>query len=64
MDEAVMWSHPDLADNIWINEGEELNAGVDADGNGYVDDKYGYNFVRNTPITSWTSLRLLFRKRI
>lgn len=55
MDEAVMWSHPDLADNIWINEGEELNAGVDADGNGYVDDKYGYNFVRNTPITSWTS---------
>ena len=55
MDEAVMWSHPDLAANIWINEGEELNAGVDADGNGYVDDKYGYNFVRNTSITSWTS---------
>lgn len=55
MDEAVMWSHPDLADNIWINEGEELNAGVDADGNGYIDDRYGYNFVRNTPITSWTS---------
>lgn len=55
MDEAVMWSHPDLADNIWINEGEEYSAGVDADGNGYVDDKYGYNFVRNTPITSWTS---------
>ncbi len=55
MDEAVMWSHPDLADNIWINEGEELNAGVDADGNGYVDDRYGYNFVRNTGITSWTS---------
>ena len=55
MDEAVMWSHPDLADNIWINEGEELNAGVDADGNGYVDDRYGYNFVRNTAITSWTS---------
>ncbi|MBO5901285.1 MAG: S8 family serine peptidase [Alistipes sp.] len=55
MDEAVMWSHPDLADNIWINEGEEYDAGIDADGNGYVDDKYGYNFVRNTPITSWTS---------
>jgi subtilisin family serine protease len=55
MDEAVMWSHPDLADNIWINEGEELNAGVDADGNGYIGDKYGYNFVRNTGITSWTS---------
>lgn len=55
MDEAVMWSHPDLEDNIWINEGEELHAGVDADGNGYKDDKYGYNFVRNTGVTSWTS---------
>lgn len=55
MDEAVMWSHPDLAENIWINEGEELYAGKDADDNGYVDDKYGYNFVRNTAITSWTS---------
>ena len=55
MDEAVMWSHPDLAANIWINEGEDLYAGKDADGNGYVDDKYGYNFVRNTAITSWTS---------
>ena len=55
MDEAVMWSHPDLMDNIWVNEGEELYAGKDADGNGYVDDRYGYNFVRNTGITSWTS---------
>ena len=55
MDEAVMWSHPDLADNIWINEGEELYAGKDADSNGYVDDRYGYNFVKNTGITSWTS---------
>lgn len=55
MDEAVMWSHPDLADNIWVNEAEQLHAGVDADGNGYVDDRYGYNFVRNTGITSWTS---------
>lgn len=54
-DEAVMWSHPDLQDNIWVNEGEELHAGKDADGNGYVDDRYGYNFVKNTGITSWTS---------
>ena len=55
MDEAIMWSHPDLADNIWINECEQLHAGVDADGNGYKDDRYGYNFVRNTGVTSWTS---------
>lgn len=55
MDEAPMWSHPDLEPNIWVNEGEELHAGKDADGNGYKDDKYGYNFVRNTGVTSWTS---------
>ena len=55
MDEAPMWSHPDLEANIWVNEGEELHAGKDADGNGYKDDKYGYNFVRNTGVTSWTS---------
>lgn len=55
MDEAVMWSHPDLADNIWINEAEELHAGIDGDGNGYKDDRYGYNFVRDSGILSWTS---------
>ena len=55
LDEAVMYTHPDLKDNIWINEGEELYAGKDADGNGYKDDKYGYNFVKNTAITSWMS---------
>lgn len=55
MDEAPMWSHPDLEANIWVNEGEELHAGKDADRNGYKDDKYGYNFVRNTGVTSWTS---------
>ena len=54
-DEAVMWNHPDLQDNIWVNHAEELHAGKDGDGNGYIDDRYGYNFVRNTGITSWTS---------
>ena len=55
MDEAVMWSHPDLEANIWINEGEELHAGKDSDNNGYKDDRYGYNFVRNTAAISWTT---------
>lgn len=45
-DEAVQYNHPDLADNMWVNE-KELNGkeGVDDDGNGYVDDIYGYNFL-------------------
>ena len=42
-------THPDLKDNLWINEAE-LNGqpGVDDDGDGYVDDIYGYNFVINS----------------
>ena len=53
LDEGVMNTHPDLAGNIWINEDEELYADKDADGNGYKDDKYGYNFVSNTGVISW-----------
>lgn len=47
-DQGVEYSHEDLNGNMWVNE-EELNGepGVDNDGNGYVDDVYGYNFVRN-----------------
>ena len=56
MDEAVMWSHPDLQANIWTNEKEKDGvSGSDDDGNGYKDDKYGYNFVRDTGVLSWTS---------
>ena len=47
LDYGVMYYHPDLIDNMWVNPGEELGAGKDADGNGYVDDKHGYNFVNN-----------------
>lgn len=53
VDEGVKYSHPDLNGNMWVNE-KELNGqpGVDDDGNGYVDDIYGYNFVSNGGI-SW-----------
>lgn len=46
IDEGVQYNHPDLSDNMWVNEAE-LNGqpGVDDDNNGYVDDVYGYNFV-------------------
>jgi subtilisin family serine protease len=36
--------HPDLADNIWINEDEIADNDLDDDGNGYIDDIYGWNF--------------------
>ncbi len=52
VDEGVKYTHPDLRDNMWINEAE-LNGidGVDDDGNGYVDDIYGVNFVTGGAIT-------------
>ena len=45
IDAAVKYTHPDLAAAMWVNKAE-LNgvAGVDDDGNKYVDDIYGYNF--------------------
>ena len=49
IDQGVQWKHPDLKNNMWVNEAE-LNGepGVDDDGNGYVDDIYGYDFVYDT----------------
>lgn len=45
IDTGVDYNHPDLKSNMWSNTAE-LNgkAGVDDDGNGYVDDIYGYDF--------------------
>ena len=45
MDGGVQWDHPDLAANMWTNEAEMNGTpGVDDDGNGYVDDIYGWNY--------------------
>lgn len=53
LDEGVMYNHPDLAANMWVNEGESMYSGKDADGNGYVGDVYGYNFVRDNSDLSY-----------
>ena len=37
--------HEDLISNIWINKGEKPENGVDDDGNGYIDDIYGWDFI-------------------
>ena len=49
VDQGVKYDHEDLAANMWVNEAE-LNGtpGIDDDGNGYVDDIYGYNFTKET----------------
>ena len=45
LDSGVDIDHPDLASNIWVNPGEVPNDGVDNDGNIYVDDVNGWDFV-------------------
>ena len=46
IDDGVEYTHPDLAGRMWVNPGEVVD-GVDNDGNGYVDDIYGYDFYDN-----------------
>jgi len=46
LDAGVNYRHADLRDNMWINEDEVPNNGLDDDGNGLVDDLYGFDFAR------------------
>jgi len=55
VDTGVFFDHVDLATQIWVNPGEDINGngvvdatdfnGIDDDGNGLVDDVHGYDFV-------------------
>ena len=45
IDDSLEWDHPDLAANIWVNNDEIANNSIDDDGNGYVDDVSGWDFV-------------------
>jgi subtilisin family serine protease len=48
IDTGVDYNHPDLAANIWKNSKESANAnGNDTDGNGFIDDIRGWDFVNN-----------------
>jgi len=47
IDSGVDYTHPDIAANMWVNHGEIPNNGIDDDGNGYIDDVYGYDFGDN-----------------
>jgi len=61
IDTGVDYSHPDLVNNIWKNKGEvgqyisnegqtldRAKDGIDNDGNGFIDDVYGWNFYKKT----------------
>jgi subtilisin family serine protease len=47
IDTGVDWDHPDLDGNIWRNWDEIPGNGIDDDGNGFVDDIRGWDFVNN-----------------
>lgn len=44
IDEGYMYTHPELAANAFKNPGDSTFDGVDNDGNGLVDDVYGWDF--------------------
>lgn len=56
IDSGIDYNHEDLAANTWKNPGEtgfdgtgkdKATNGIDDDGNGYIDDVYGWNFYSN-----------------
>lgn len=51
LDTGFDLDHPDLVQNTWVNTGEIPNNGIDDDGNGFVDDVHGWDFVdhNNSP---------------
>ena len=54
VDEGVKYDHPDLVDNMWVNQAELSGAkGVDDDGNGWVDDIHGVNAVAGNGNITW-----------
>ncbi|MBD3867002.1 MAG: S8 family serine peptidase [Acidobacteria bacterium] len=47
IDTGIDYNHPDLAANVWTNPGEIADNGIDDDGNGYIDDIHGWDFINN-----------------
>ncbi|MEG1590441.1 S8 family serine peptidase [Chryseobacterium sp.] len=45
LDSGVQVDHPGLVNNMWKNPNEVPNNGKDDDGNGYIDDVHGWNFI-------------------
>ena len=49
IDSSFAINHPDLINQLWVNEEEIPNNGIDDDNNGYVDDIHGFDFVNFSP---------------
>ena len=51
-DTSFASEHPDLMNQLWVNEEEIPDNGIDDDNNGYIDDIHGFDFVNMTPDVS------------
>lgn len=47
IDTGIDYNHPDLKNNMWVNVNEIPGNGIDDDGNGYIDDVFGWNAALN-----------------
>jgi len=48
VDTGILYTHPDLAANVWTNPNEIAGNGIDDDSNGYIDDIHGINAITNS----------------
>jgi subtilisin family serine protease len=76
IDSGIDYNHPDLAQNIYFNPGEDFNAngrideadfnGIDDDGNGYIDDVRGWDFadapIIRPPAITWFVITIRWMK--
>ncbi len=58
IDSGVDINHPELKNNIWVNEDEIPNNGIDDDENGFIDDINGWNFLGNCEQENMEYVRL------
>ena len=59
IDSGVDINHKDLKGKIWKNKGEKPNNGKDDDGNGYIDDVYGWNFLGESNNENFEFVRII-----
>ncbi|MEM6894396.1 MAG: S8 family peptidase [Bacteroidota bacterium] len=59
VDSGIDLEHEDLDDVLWTNKGEVPNNNKDDDGNGYIDDIHGYNFLGESYNEQLEYVRLL-----
>ena len=62
IDSGIDITHEDLQENIWVNQGEIPNNGIDDDQNGYIDDINGWNFLGEANNEQLECVRLLASK--